>query len=94
MVYYDGQSNDSRLNLAIAMTAAAYGAHIANYVSVESLLKKKDESGKEVVCGAVVKDVLTNEQWKIKAKGIVNATGPFTGLFPLNFFFFFSVGDL
>lgn len=55
-----GQHNDARMNLAIALTAARYGAATANYMEVVSLLKKTDpETGKERVCGARCKDVLT-----------------------------------
>lgn len=60
--------------LAIAMTAARYGATIANHVRVEKLLK--DENGK--VCGARVKEEITGNEWDVKAKSVINATGPFT----------------
>lgn len=55
-----GQHNDARMNLAIALTAARYGAATANYMEVVSLLKKTDpHTGKERVSGARCKDVLT-----------------------------------
>lgn len=55
-----GQHNDARMNLAIALTAARYGAATANYMEVVSLLKKTDpQTGKECVSGARCKDVLT-----------------------------------
>lgn len=55
-----GQHNDARMNLAIALTAARYGAATANYMEVVNLLKKKDpETGTERVSGARCKDVLT-----------------------------------
>lgn len=55
-----GQHNDARMNLAIALTAARYGAAIANYTEVVHLLKKMDpESGKSRVSGARCRDVLT-----------------------------------
>ena len=38
------------------------------------LIFKKDNE----VCGAHVRDKFTNEEWDIKAKCVVNATGPFT----------------
>lgn len=38
--------------------------------------KKKD--GKRVLVGAHLKDELTGEEWDVKAKAIINATGPFT----------------
>ena len=38
------------------------------------------EEGKEdeVVCGAHVRDVITGEEFDVRAKCVVNATGPFT----------------
>jgi glycerol-3-phosphate dehydrogenase len=41
VVYYDGQMNDSRLNVAIACTAALAGAVVLNHAEAVSL--KKDE---------------------------------------------------
>uniref|UniRef100_A0A4W6DGT7 Glycerol-3-phosphate dehydrogenase, mitochondrial n=1 Tax=Lates calcarifer TaxID=8187 RepID=A0A4W6DGT7_LATCA len=79
IVYYDGQHNDARMNLAIALTAARHGAAIANYTEVVHLLKTKDpQTGKEKVCGAHCKDVITGEEFDVKAKCVINATGPFT----------------
>ena len=74
LVYYDGQHNDARMNLAIALTAARYGAVVTNHVKVTNLLK--DENGK--VSGARVMDTLTGDEWDVKAKSVINATGPFT----------------
>lgn len=55
-----GQHNDARMNLAIALTAARYGAATANYAEVLRLLKTMDPgTGKERVCGARCRDVLT-----------------------------------
>ena len=39
IVYYDGQMNDSRMNVSLALTAATKGAAIANHVEVLDLLK-------------------------------------------------------
>lgn len=79
IIYYDGQHNDARMNLAIALTAVRHGASVANHMEVLSLLKKKEEGKEdEVVCGAHVRDVITGEEFDIRAKCVVNATGPFT----------------
>ncbi|XP_061788336.1 glycerol-3-phosphate dehydrogenase, mitochondrial isoform X2 [Nerophis lumbriciformis] len=79
IVYYDGQHNDARMNLAIALTAARYGAAMANYTEVVHLLKKKDpQTGSDKVYGARCRDVLTGEEFDVKAKCVINATGPFT----------------
>ncbi|PYH81748.1 DAO-domain-containing protein [Aspergillus uvarum CBS 121591] len=80
MVYYDGAHNDSRMNVSLAMTAALYGATVVNHMQVTGLTK--DSSGK--LTGARLKDVIQGrngqeeEEFTIKAKGIINATGPFT----------------
>ncbi|XP_032529676.1 glycerol-3-phosphate dehydrogenase, mitochondrial isoform X1 [Danaus plexippus] len=73
IVYYDGQQDDARMNLAIALTAARHGATITNHVSVVKLHKT---DGK--LSGARVRDELTGKEWDVKAKSIINATGPFT----------------
>ncbi|GAB6028310.1 glycerol-3-phosphate dehydrogenase [Chamberlinius hualienensis] len=78
LVYYDGQHNDARMNIAIALTAARMGAAIANHAEVTRLIKKTDSEGKSVVCGAIVKDTLTGNEFEVRAKCVVNATGPFT----------------
>ncbi|PLB44071.1 DAO-domain-containing protein [Aspergillus steynii IBT 23096] len=80
MVYYDGAHNDSRMNVSLAMTAALYGGTVVNHMQVTGLTK--DASGK--LNGAQMKDVITErngqepEQITVRAKGIINATGPFT----------------
>ncbi|KAF1768282.1 hypothetical protein GCK72_000094 [Caenorhabditis remanei] len=74
LIYYDGQHNDARMNLAIILTAIRHGAACANHVRVERL--NKDETGK--VTGAHVRDMVTGAEWDIKAKAVINATGPFT----------------
>ncbi|XP_001365971.2 glycerol-3-phosphate dehydrogenase, mitochondrial isoform X2 [Monodelphis domestica] len=79
IVYYDGQHNDARMNLAIALTAARYGAAIANYIEVMCLLKKRDpKTGEMCVSGAHCKDLLTGQEFDVRAKCVINATGPFT----------------
>ena len=84
IVYYDGAHNDSRMNVAIALTAIQHGATVANHVEVVKLLKKPRQTGKsnsnfgsEELCGAVVRDTISGDTWTVHAKGIINATGPF-----------------
>ena len=68
------------MNVSLAMTAAIYGATVVNYVEVQSL--EKDAEGR--LNGAVVKDLISEkkgkkaDEFRIKAKGVINATGPFT----------------
>jgi glycerol-3-phosphate dehydrogenase len=80
LVYYDGAHNDSRMNVSLAMTAALYGATVVNHVEVTRL--EKDADGK--LCAAYAKDLVDEKngkktsEFRIRAKGIINATGPFT----------------
>ena len=74
IIYYDGQHNDARMNVAVAMTAVQRGATAANYVGVLSLLK--DQEGR--VRGARVRERFSQAEWDIRAKVVINATGPFT----------------
>ncbi|EEH46217.2 uncharacterized protein PADG_02367 [Paracoccidioides brasiliensis Pb18] len=80
LVYYDGAHNDSRMNVSLAVTAALYGATVVNHMEVTGLTK--DESGK--LNGAIAKDLIPGKsghdakEVTVRAKGIINATGPFT----------------
>ncbi|KAK3595397.1 hypothetical protein CHS0354_008830 [Potamilus streckersoni] len=78
LVYYDGQHDDARMNLSIAISAARMGATIANYTEVVSLHKTTNDEGKEVICGAKIRDRLTGKEMDVKAKCVINATGPYT----------------
>uniref|UniRef100_A0A087YAP3 Glycerol-3-phosphate dehydrogenase, mitochondrial n=1 Tax=Poecilia formosa TaxID=48698 RepID=A0A087YAP3_POEFO len=79
IVYYDGQHNDARMNLAIALTAARHGAAIANYTEVVHLLKTKNQkTGREQLCGAHCRAILSGKEFDVRAKCVINATGPFT----------------
>ncbi len=71
-IYYDGQTNDARLTMAVLRTAVQYGATIANYTEVTSFVT---ENGK--VCGVHVRDNLGNQNFIARARHIVNATGVF-----------------
>ncbi|OAA34358.1 glycerol-3-phosphate dehydrogenase [Metarhizium rileyi] len=87
LVYYDGQHNDSRMNVALALTASLYGATVLNHVEVTAL--DKDAEGN--ICGAQVRDLMedvgggdddddgsSRRAFTVRAKGVINATGPFT----------------
>ncbi|PHH61686.1 hypothetical protein CDD80_1438 [Ophiocordyceps camponoti-rufipedis] len=78
LVYYDGQHNDSRMNVSLALTASLYGATVVNHVEVVAL--DKDEGGK--IRGVRVRDLMADDDgddgFIVRGKGVVNATGPFT----------------
>ena len=74
VVYYDGQFDDARLLVHLAMTAADHGATIANYCRATELLR--DEEG--YVNGLAARDAETGEDLSISARIVINATGVFT----------------
>lgn len=71
-IYYDGQTNDTRLVIAVLRTATRFGAAIANYTEVTGFEKR---DGKLVA--AHVRDVLNDREITIRARHIVNAAGVF-----------------
>lgn len=76
-VFYEGQHNDARTNLAIGMTAALYGADMLNYCEVVKFIYENDDSEGKVT-GAIVRDTLTGESFPIRAKSVLICAGVFT----------------
>lgn len=74
VVYYDGQMNDSRLNVGLACTAALAGAAVLNHAEVVSFLK---DEGSDRIIGARIRDNFTGKEFDTYAKVVVNAAGPF-----------------
>jgi len=72
VLYYDGQFNDARMSVSIALTAAQHGAVIANHVCVTDFIK---EEGK--VAGVRATDSVSGMSWEVRARTVINATGPF-----------------
>lgn len=73
ILYHDGQFDDARLAIDIALTAAQYGAVLLNYFPVTGLLKMQKK-----ICGVWVKDGFTGADYEIRSKAVINATGVFT----------------
>ncbi|KAK9168631.1 hypothetical protein Syun_000771 [Stephania yunnanensis] len=74
VVYYDGQMNDSRLNVGLACTAALAGAAVLNHAEVLSFIK--DEASERII-GACIRNNLSGKEFDVYAKVVVNAAGPF-----------------
>ncbi len=72
VLYYDGQFNDARMAVTLAITAAENGAMMANHLEAIHLLKQNGKVG-----GALVRDNLTGETFEVRARGVINAGGPF-----------------
>lgn len=73
-VYYDGQFDDARLLIHMAVTAHEQGATLLNYAEVTGLTKD-DQS---FVNGIAARDVETGKEFAATAKVVINATGAFT----------------
>jgi glycerol-3-phosphate dehydrogenase len=70
LLHWDGQlEDDARLVVALARTAASYGARVVTYARALSV------DG----CGATVRDERTGESLRIEARAVVNATGAWAG---------------
>ena len=72
-MYYDAQTNDARLTIALIRTAAQHGAVITNYTEVTSFIS---EQGK--IQGAHIHDRIGNQDLVVHARHVVNATGVFS----------------
>jgi glycerol-3-phosphate dehydrogenase len=75
-VYYDGQFDDSRLLIHMAVTAFEQGAALLNYAEVTGLTK--DAQG--FVNGVSARDVETGNEFRATARVVINATGAFSDL--------------
>jgi glycerol-3-phosphate dehydrogenase len=78
LFYWDGVMDDARVTLETILSAQENGAITVNHVMAKSFIKEtKSETG-EVVKGVNAIDTLSDEKITIKAKVIINATGPWT----------------
>jgi glycerol-3-phosphate dehydrogenase len=69
--YVEYRTDDARLTIEVMKKAAEAGAQAANYVKAEELLY---EEGKLI--GVIARDLIGGGTYRIKARQIVNATGP------------------
>src|SRR5450432_1405673 len=72
VLYYDGQFDDARLAVSLALTGIGQGATLLNYFRVVGLTKEGTK-----INGVQVTDLETGTQYTLKAKTVVNATGVF-----------------
>ncbi|TDI46342.1 MAG: glycerol-3-phosphate dehydrogenase/oxidase [Acidobacteria bacterium] len=73
VIYYDGQFDDARLAIHLAMTAASLGATVLNYVAATALTKTGD-----VITGVVAREEETGAELELRGRVVINATGPFS----------------
>jgi glycerol-3-phosphate dehydrogenase len=72
VIYHDGQFDDSRMGITLALTADSKNTALLNHCSVEKLIKDKDE-----VIGVEFQDTINLKKYKVKSKVVINATGVF-----------------
>lgn len=69
--YAEYRTDDARLTLEILKTAYSFGAISLNYCNVSELTYENELNN-----GVICKDLLTGEDFEVKAKKVVNAAGP------------------
>jgi glycerol-3-phosphate dehydrogenase len=71
--YWDAQEDDARFTMTVVRTAAAFGALAANRAKVTGFLRQGER-----VTGARVTDLETGQEFEVRAKQVINATGVWT----------------
>lgn len=71
VAYYDGQFDDARMAITLLKTAVRQSATVANYVEATTLTERGN-----ALTGAIVKNRLTDDSFPIRARAVINATGP------------------
>lgn len=70
-LYVEYKTDDARLVIEVLKKAAEFGTHVINYTKVTDFLYKQNK-----IIGVRVEDQITNKTYEIKAKKVINATGP------------------
>ncbi len=73
ILYHDGQFDDARLAVNLMQTIYEQGGIALNYMRVKGLGK----NGNGQLSLVTIEDVETGREYKVKTKGIINATGVF-----------------
>lgn len=69
--YVEYRTDDARLTIEVAKKAVEHGAELMNYLKVIELTYYENQLN-----GVIVKDQLSGDTFQIRAKKLVNATGP------------------
>jgi len=76
VVYHDCQMySPERLTLEFILSGVEYGAEAANYTEVTELINEGDN-----ITGVRVRDALSGEEYSIRSRVTINATGPWADL--------------
>jgi glycerol-3-phosphate dehydrogenase len=71
--YWDAQMDDARFTMTVVRTAASFGALAANRARVTGFLRQGER-----VTGARVTDLETGNEFEVRARQVINATGVWT----------------
>jgi len=72
IIYHDGQFDDTRMIISLARTCEKYGGSLVNYMKVTGIIKDMNS-----ITGVEVADMETGEEFSIRSKVVINATGVF-----------------
>ncbi len=72
--FYDARVDDSRLVITLVRTAVEYGAVAVNRAQVVKMARGADGP----VTGVVVRDLETGEEFQVRTRGVIIATGAWT----------------
>lgn len=72
VIYHDGQFDDARLAICLALTLADLGGVPLSYLQVTEMYK---EGG--LTAGVVARDLESGHDFRVKGRVVINATGPF-----------------
>jgi glycerol-3-phosphate dehydrogenase len=73
ILYYDGQFDDTRMLVTLLLTMEDHGGVALNYMPATGLIK----DGRGKVTGVYARDDETGEEFEIKGRAVINATGVF-----------------
>jgi glycerol-3-phosphate dehydrogenase len=73
VIYNDGQFDDARMAISMALTASQEGACLINYINVNGINKEN-----ELITGVRIEDQISRKKKNIKSKVVINATGVFS----------------
>ena len=72
VIYHDGQFDDSRMAITLALSANSKKTALLNYCNVDGLIKKNKE-----IVGLSFTDSMNSKKYQVKSKVVINATGVF-----------------
>ena len=72
VIYHDGQFDDARLAISLALTVADQGGTAINYLPVTGIICDKG-----LVTGVTARDRETGQEYRIRGRVVINAAGPF-----------------